>query len=76
MAKMLSVIKFTFFFFSKHINVFAIFCEQSFNDTLTNDIVSFKQLGPDHGSIEVDINISCVAKEAFVISVTVYILLL
>ena len=32
-------------FFSKHISVYAIFNDQSFNDTLTNDIVSFEQLG-------------------------------
>ena len=25
-----------------------IFNDQSFNDTLTNDIVSFEQLGPGH----------------------------
>ena len=36
-------------FFSKHINVYAIFNDQNFNDTLTNDIVSFEQ--PDPGSI-------------------------
>ena len=34
-------------FFSKNISVYAIFNDQSFNDTLTNDIVSFEQLGPD-----------------------------
>ena len=33
-------------FFSKNINVYAIFDDQSFNDTLTNDIVSFEHLGP------------------------------
>ena len=33
-------------FFSKNISVCAIFNDQSFNDTLTNDIVSFEQLGP------------------------------
>ena len=27
-------------------SVYAIFKDQSFNDTLTNDIVSFEQLGP------------------------------
>ena len=32
---------------SKNISVYAIFNDQSFNDTLTNDIVSFKQLGPE-----------------------------
>ena len=38
----------TFFFFSKNISIYAIFNDQSFNDTLTNDIVSFEQLGPEH----------------------------
>ena len=33
-------------FFSKDISVYIIFNDQSFNDTLTNDIVSFEQLGP------------------------------
>ena len=33
-------------FFSKNISVYAIFNDQNFNDTLTNDIVSFEQLGP------------------------------
>ena len=32
----------TFFFFSKNINVYAILNDQSFNDTLTNDIVGFE----------------------------------
>ena len=27
-------------------SIYAIFNDQSFNDTLTNDIVSFEQLGP------------------------------
>ena len=34
-------------FFSKNISVYAVFNDQSFNDTLTNDILSFEQLGPD-----------------------------
>ena len=34
-------------FFSKNIRVNALFNDQSFNDTLTNEIVSFEQLGPD-----------------------------
>ena len=33
-------------FFSKNISVYAIFNDQSLNDTLTNDIVTFEQLGP------------------------------
>ena len=34
------------FFQQKSISVLSIFNDQSFNDTLTNDIVSFEQLGP------------------------------
>ena len=34
-------------FFSKSISVYAIFNNQIFNDTLTNDIVSFQELGRD-----------------------------
>ena len=33
-------------FFSKNIIVYSIFNDQNFNDTLTNDIISFEQLGP------------------------------
>ena len=33
-------------FFSKNICLYAIFNDQSFNNMLTNNIVSFKQLGP------------------------------
>ena len=33
--------------FSKNISIYSIFNDQSFNDTLTDDIVSFEQLGPD-----------------------------
>ena len=33
-------------FFSKNISIYAIFNDQSFNDTLTNDVISFEQLGP------------------------------
>ena len=32
-------------FFSKNISIYAIFNDQSFNDTLTNDVVSFEQPG-------------------------------
>ena len=31
----------------KNISVYAIFNDYSFNDMLTNDIVSFEQLGPE-----------------------------
>ena len=33
-------------FFSKNISIYAIFNDQSFNSKLTNDIISFEQLGP------------------------------
>ena len=33
--------------FQQNISIYAIFNDQSFNDTLTNDIVSFEQLVPD-----------------------------
>ena len=33
-------------FFSKNICLYAIFKDQSFNDKLTNDIISFEQLSP------------------------------
>ena len=46
------------FFFSKNIRVYVIFNDQSFNNTLTNDIVSFEQLGPDHFSNNYDILIT------------------
>ena len=36
-----------FNFFSKNISIYAIFNVQNFNDMLTNDIVSFEQLGAD-----------------------------
>ena len=35
-------------FFGKNISVYTIFNDQSFNDTLTSDVISFEQLGPDH----------------------------
>ena len=38
-------------FFSKNTSIYAIFYDQSLKDTLTNDIVSFEQLGPGLGSI-------------------------
>ena len=41
----------TLIFFSKNIRIYAIFNYQSFNDTLTNDIVSFEQLGPGYKRI-------------------------
>ena len=34
-------------FFTKNFSVYAIFSDQRFNNTLTNDSVSFEQLGAD-----------------------------
>ena len=34
-------------FFSKNISISAIFVDQNFNNTLTNDIICFEQLGPE-----------------------------
>ena len=34
-------------FFSKNISIYAIFNDRSFNNTLTNNTVSFEQMGPD-----------------------------
>ena len=34
-------------FFSKNISLYAIFSDQSFNNTLTNGIVSSEQLDPE-----------------------------
>ena len=38
--------KATHIFFSKNISVNAISTDQNFNDTLTNNIIRFEQLGP------------------------------
>ena len=38
--------KSTHIFFSKNISLYALFNNQSFNDMLSNDIVSFELLGP------------------------------
>ena len=42
--------KATHIFFSKNISIYAIFNDQNFKDTLTNNIVSFEPLGPDEKS--------------------------
>ena len=52
-------------FFTKNISLYAIFNDQSFNDTLINNIVSFEQLGPDLdlticGSLWVSWNGKCI----------------
>ena len=40
--------KATHIFYSKNVLVYATFNDQSFNDMLTNAIVSFEQLDPGH----------------------------
>ena len=45
MVKMFTVLVATHILSAKNISVYAIFNDQSFNDMLTNDIVSFEQLG-------------------------------
>ena len=40
--------KTTHIFSAKILVFYAIFNDQSFNNTLTDDIVSFEQLGPAH----------------------------
>ena len=40
--------KATHIFQQKILAYLSIFNDQSFNDTLTNNIVSFEQLGPDY----------------------------
>ena len=39
--------KATHIFSAKNISIYAMFNDQSFNDTLTNDVVSFEQLAQD-----------------------------
>ena len=46
-------------FSSKNISIYAIFDDQNFNDTLTNHIVNFEQLGP--GPFEFEIKgVNCI----------------
>ena len=35
-------------FFNKNISIYAICNDQSFNDMLTNNIISFEQQGPEY----------------------------
>ena len=46
-------------FFSKNISVYAIFKDQRFNDMLTNDIISFEQLGPDCADAQANLGLCC-----------------
>ena len=43
--------KATHIFFSKNIRVYAILNDQSFNNTLNNDIVNFGKLGPGNNQM-------------------------
>ena len=54
-------------FFSENISVYAIFNDQSFNNTLTNDIVSFEQLG-----LNLNLHILCILKKHFFIWLVLY----
>ena len=47
---MSSFAKVTHIFSEKNFSVYSIFSDQSFNDTLTNDIVSFEQLGTGYST--------------------------
>ena len=42
-------------FFSKNISAYAIFNDQSFKDTLINNINSFEQLGPDFRTFTIQV---------------------
>ena len=53
-------------FFSKNITIYAISDDQRFNDTLTNDIVSFEQLGPDCPDVQADLSFCCVHVRRYV----------
>ena len=56
-------------FLSKNISIYAIFNDQSFIDTLTNNIISFEQLGPDctrSGQTELHICYRHISKVLFV----------
>ena len=44
-------------FFKQNISLYAIFNDQSFNDMLTNDILSFEQLGSGVQILRINTNI-------------------
>ena len=46
-------------FFSKNISGYAIFDDQRFNDTLTDDIVSFEQLSPEWQKVNNAVESAC-----------------
>ena len=59
MVKMLTVLVSTIpnsqVFWLYYISIYDIFNDQGFNGTLTNDIVSFEQLGPGQFSTDEDV---------------------
>ena len=59
--------------FSKNISIYAIF-DESFNDTLTNDIVSFEQLGLSEPSYYLELfpHVSKVPAGDLEVSVTIF----
>ena len=44
-------------FFSKKFQNICVSVDVNFNESLTNDVVSFEQLGPDCGNVQIDLNI-------------------
>ena len=46
-SKVFLLKKCKYIFSAKNISIYALFNDQSFNDMLTNNIVSFEQLGPE-----------------------------
>ena len=51
--------KATHIFFSQNISIYAIFTDQSFNDMLNNDMVTFEQLGPGFQVIQLFKKLEC-----------------
>ena len=58
--------------FYKNISIYAIFSDQSFNDTLTNSSVSFEQLGPGVQAAGGGIQFMLQCTEPFIITLPSY----
>ena len=54
-------------FFQQNISIYAIFNDQSFNDMLSKDIISFEQLGPGPLVFEI-MRVNCIFPKKFVIA--------
>ena len=50
-------------FFTKNISVYAIFNDQNFNGPLTNNTVSFEQLGPDFSQPQITLQFFLILQE-------------